>query len=639
MLEDDNLITRKITMRNILNYEIEDDKLTYLYRFTYEIYNFLGRHQDYSDVNVMVEVLERLAFLNYSFDEKPYLNEILKQLFDRFTRFITKFTVEYLERLFKVIQYLGLKPIRDTLNKKEIEALLRIFIKDVALAVDHCERLRDPRVQFYLQYFISNDSHKDKSISFDVSMVDLKCSVLTVSFAEELLQIANDSAFEIKGEAKAIAAVSVVLPETKPLFKKDNTGNLMVRREVNEPIDFKDIEVVGKLGMDDEEVALMAECDRAIEQMNSKMKKYNEKMFSDDEFENKFIKANNIDRYRVEEKITEAIKSMNIKSNTNEITKLFSNFFTNHKTFTIGSYCNNYHHTGLNLREKSVDLLITKVMADVEDCNNSKRIKHYINKFNNPDKNPDNKDKYQLAFQKEVPADNNNPGVNITEFYCRLIDNVKNTALALRFIFYRPDYEETNVIIKELNSPVVIFVHRFLQDLLFKSMGGFIKTRYQISVIIMAYMDHRFNIFKKNCKKVIGEDNAFYYEINNATKDLIKKEELGYVILDITRYVINFLVYIKERSNGKTNNLGCAGFDKLVETFEKHERYLFSSAYLFNLKFLSSEIIDNRNHTELIEYNKNLKLLQGFYFVLWEYWEKFDDYSKVLMILDSKFKY
>jgi hypothetical protein len=141
-------------------YSRGNDKSDYIRQQTWYINEFLGSHKDYSDVNEMSEVLERLTFINPSFVRKEMLQVAIKKMFERFRIFIYNFDIEHLMSLLKLIPTLLLKSKiqcpRYAKKHVEMNNAIEDFIQRLVEYNSITEHFNDERITFFLQFFTDN---------------------------------------------------------------------------------------------------------------------------------------------------------------------------------------------------------------------------------------------------------------------------------------------------------------------------------------------------------------------------------------------------------------------------------------------------------------------------------------------------
>jgi hypothetical protein len=715
MYDSVNCKIKTSNLQPMLRYPQGDDKSDYIRQQTWYINEFLGSHKDYSDVNEMSEVLERLTFINPSFVRKEMLQVAIKKMFERFKRFLTLFDIDHLMSLLKLIPTLLLKSKiqcpRYAMKHVEMTNAIEDFIQSLVKLNSYTDQFDDERINFFLQFFTDNtlDECESQYISrISLDKIELKRNSadrfsITGQAAPPKNTGFENSGIEVittkessSGNYKRDMAVDRQRGNSNSNFYNNNnrgysnkeynkeySGNHYNNRDFNnrehnkeysgnhnnnrdfsnkeynnreynnrdynnmkqvkslsnkQSFDSSDNKIVldkvipketFSTGMVREPIPEELDTESTFEEIRTRNKRFNEKMILDEDFEHLFIKSNGLSRIDVEDKINTLVKMIKIPQPLNEFNQLFNKFFTKHETFTIGSYTYNYLYAGLNDKSKEVDFLILKADDSVPNCNSKNRINHYIDKFNDQERTPNNT-KYNLGLIGELDAKNNQ------EFRCRLIDNSKSENTDLRFILYKPEYKETyNIIKDELNKNNLLYVNRFLQDLLFKALPQYFKTRYQITMFIISYLDHKYNIFTKSRKSI---DNKYYHILNQTTKDKVKDMTPGDMVLDIFRYLLNFMIYIREKVNAKTNTVVVKGFDKLKAIFERNESALFNDAYLFNLTFFFDEYAEAAKSKDRKEaYNKMFKSLSMVYFKLWECSDKIESYEKLLEIYKITF--
>jgi hypothetical protein len=591
-MEDNMIINKKLCLSGVLTYMRENDKPLHFTQTLYEIDNFLKTNTEYSDVNVLVEVLERLVFLSTFIEPQgSCLLDILKGIFSRFSRHITRFEISSLENLLKIMQLYRSLLIRGLKPYEEVNVLLDQFISDLNFAVEYDSKIRDERVLYYLQFY--NDKNLVNEHSLSLSLSDI---------AKNSIILSNSSVMESSHIDRSEERKQDVSTSVSTMIRTEDVSSKRDSKELNETKYLSSMEMEKiELPSEIEHLKNLSMCEKFIN------KKY-EVIMADESHERLLDKVSM-------EKLTLVFNHK--VTGYNDLTPLFSKFISKHLTFVIGSYRYNYLFDGLNKQSTTIDFLIMKKPGSegVADQNNAKSLSKYITRFNQ-------NGQYQLTdFKKEAS----------NQYVGKFTDNTKNNSSRLRFIFYKPEYEKSCDIIKEINSPTLIKTHRFLQDILFKTLGWLFKTRYHITLLIIAYMEYRFNVFKFEKTKL---DKCYYLPISSAYNNNIAHEELSRVLLDVFRYVLNFLVYLNFKVIGINYPPGVGG---VAEMFERHGGYLLDSEYLLNLNLFVVEL-RNRGNKVMVEFNRTLALLQEFYLYILEIAAKeIEDYAMLMEVYMSKF--
>jgi len=208
-------------------------------------------------------------------------------------------------------------------------------------------------------------------------------------------------------------------------------------------------------------------------------------------------------------------------------------------------------------------------------------------------------------------------------------------------------------------------LHLFFQEILLKNVQVICFTRFQLSLLIIAFLDLEYGIFNKNEKNLINlesiylpdidpdnpkEENTFklktadyyMYKLNKTNFNrVLENVRLGELIDGFFRYILSYLTFFKnlhfEKGNSRRDFVD--GYDILCKYFKRESQpHLHDEKYVFNhieittpLSNLNQGVYNNR-------FVKFFKSLSNIYFKILENFKSIKNYAEIIFNIEKYVK-
>jgi hypothetical protein len=404
--------------------------------------------------------------------------------------------------------------------------------------------------------------------------------------------------------------------------------------------------------------------------LKAKTKKYSINHFTKESFSVKYLKTSGIKENSIhhilkrvaldyyENKVSKNIDSIKESIDYEELYKIFAHYFRDHRICVIGSSRAGLLYE-LNNKTPSIDLLLlpdqSKPMEEqIKQLNNNlDGILSLLNRWSK------RKDVTHLIKNLDKVKDE-----HLMNFYCNfnIVNNKLNSELNVNLIFYDEKLKRTSDIIREIFSknPQLKAMHVFFQEI-FISKIKLIKSRRDLSYLMVTFFDSEYNIFNDNLKKrnfyILGFkdcESGSISDMKNVSKYFIRKDlisknytylypelmqeslkklnkiNLGELMLEFFRYAINFFIYIKNEYSNRINQnfQACKGFDYLKEKY--YDKIFSNSQYnLINLNFMHEVLYYHKRDYDN-GYCKRVDSLEEIFFKICENTDKITSISQIL---------
>jgi len=207
----------------------------------------------------------------------------------------------------------------------------------------------------------------------------------------------------------------------------------------------------------------------------------------------------------------------------------------------------------------------------------------------------------------------------------------------------------------------LIKLNLFFQEILLKNIKVICFTRFDLSVLILSYLDLEYEIFNKGSKgklnldkicvpdifmdkpqeenkfKIIKKNDFYFFKLKS--KNFMKVFEnlrLGELIDGFFRYILCYLTFFKNAyfEKGKTRDF-VDGYDILCKKFKKEfNPHLHDNKYIFNHLEISRPIF-NLNQGDYNKYVILIKSLSNIYFKILEHDKNFKNYAEIVYNIEK----
>jgi len=244
----------------------------------------------------------------------------------------------------------------------------------------------------------------------------------------------------------------------------------------------------------------------------------------------------------------------------------------------------------------------------------------------------------------------------LNEYYLDMILVSKRLEKDYNSILYvfRENLKISNDILKKIfKIENLRLLHLFMQEILIKEIP-ICSYRSDVSLLILSFLDHFYNIFEKNKKieksaftlgheianekddKFEGDikikklflknEDIFHYELNLTNLEKLNLINPGELILEFLRYILNFITYVKIKFFEKgSSNSKYLDFFKSMFNYD----YLQNEAYLFNIKFMFEYL-----QLQQDEFNQKMKIFlesfESIFFKICENSHKITNYIQII---------
>jgi hypothetical protein len=421
--------------------------------------------------------------------------------------------------------------------------------------------------------------------------------------------------------------------------------------------------------------------------LKAKTKNYNNNHFTREIFLEKFLRPLNVKESVIHKTLSEVafnyfqkIKIEKIDPvidylNFPYLRKVFSNYFPEHLIFLIGSIRSRLlYDTDQN--PATIDLLLLPNIYHPENKTVSSNISDHIKVFKNLN-----------GILKILNKINANKA--LTHEFLNL-DKVQDSQLECFYVNFdmqnkmnksRP-YINTNLIFYDekvkMSSDISTFVffknlklqalHVFFQEITMNSLK-LIKSRRDLSVLIFSYLNKTYKLdnmpkeksfrnlsfrdlsdgtlesskkVAKNFKnsELVEESYVYSYtEFSKQSLNLVNEIELGELILEFFRYVINYFTYLKNQYNIRINKNfpPCKGFDYLKEKFHENIYNSNESYNLINHLFVIDEVLSLSKKDYDFVFCKKLNALEEIYFKICENSDKIKSMNQIIANINTNY--
>ena len=355
---------------------------------------------------------------------------------------------------------------------------------------------------------------------------------------------------------------------------------------------------------------------------------------------------------------------------------LIKQIFPSNKPKFIGSYDLKYY-TNLKDKNNSINILID---ANFDKINSQDIISNKVSilkKLNNLKTN-----EFYLEIKNEENLSKNNSLTLLVK------SNNLDTISIVDLIFYNQKYDISHKFLVEIFKPnpdeimkdnesngrseiienidlnKLYKLHIFFQEILLDKINIFLSSRFELSVLILSFLDYEYSILNKKNKfemnltipdfnhniqrdsqelKVKVTKIYIYKLKTNNFKNIFKDKQVGELINDFFRYVLNYLTYFKnihyDRGVGNAPRDKCVGFDNLKKRFsEVDQPLLYDPDYLFNHLDITAPIKSLNQGEYNTKFIKSLNLLSNIYFKILENHKDIKNYAEIIYNIGKNLK-
>ena len=185
---------------------------------------------------------------------------------------------------------------------------------------------------------------------------------------------------------------------------------------------------------------------------------------------------------------------------------------------------------------------------------------------------------------------------------CLDLVNKNKDSIRVYLILFNKKYKKTASILKKLYLKYDIFkqLHIFFQSVIIEKIH-LIKSRYELSVLLLDYMESYFKIFnsskiegvysyyietKDNTLKKIKESLYFYEFDEKALSNIQKNTTIDFLILGFAEYIKKYLLYLNIEYNTKIFGLNLIYNNKALLEENKTNNIFIDKKFLFNRCFI-----------------------------------------------------
>ena len=419
----------------------------------------------------------------------------------------------------------------------------------------------------------------------------------------------------------------------------------------------------------------------------AKTKHYNNNHFTREIFSDKFLRALNIKESVIHNTLSEVALNYFQKIKTEKIDplldyinfpylrKVFSYYFPGHLIFLVGSIRSQLiYDTDQN--PATIDLLLLPNVYHPENKTVSRNISDHIKVFKN------------LNGILKI-LNNINANKALTHEFLNL-DKVQDSQLECFYVNFDMQnkmnksraYINTNLIFYDekikMSSDISTFVffknfrlqalHVFFQEIMMNSLK-LIKSRRDLSVLIFSFLNKNYKLenmpkeksfrnlsfsgmsdgtlesskkVAKNFKNSDLVEESYIYSYTEFSKqsiNLINEIQLGELILEFFRYVINYFNYLKNQYNIRINKNfpPCKGFDYLKEQFHENIYNSNESYNIIDHLFLIDQVLSLSKKDYDFVFCKKLNALEEIYFKICENSDKIKSMNQIIANINTNY--
>jgi hypothetical protein len=630
----------------------------------FSIYNFLLTNQNKSDYTTFKQIFKNLKKLvlfanKNSKSNKPlfYLECIYKSLY-----FFTKLTADcnfykkekYVCLLEKILEWLPMIFYNLT-EERERKEYVKKCIRQLNLLYRNLHELNEEYNKINKQMI----KFSLKNICpFEIELLESKqeISLIDINIRKEIVQ-----SEECKNQKFENLKYHEKLEKIKSDENLKNKENISIFNPVEKNKEFKvvshnqDVALKKSLSLDSTRDNSRIFEDMSNLKLNNKIKNFSDNHYTRDKFKEKFIIQNNLDELEIHNmlqnismelyKIQSSYCSLLVENL--EISKLQENFSSLYPDMTIeligssslGLYSNIENRTYIDL------IVLPKETEENTTYSCFTNMREFLNMLNNFN------DEFQNESHKFIL--DNIEDSQLEQYFCdTLLASKRSQKESNANVFaFRENLKISNDILKTIFSIENLrILHVFVQEIFIKEIP-ICSFRSDISILILSYIDHFYNIFDRNkkvkksaitlghetddefeevdikIKKLITKkEQIFHFEINLSELDKLNLINPGELILEFMRYMLNFLTYLKIKYFEK----GCPNskhLDFFKSIFELD--FLEDESYLFNLSFMY-EYLELKQVEFLQKILEFLGNLESIFFKICENSGKINNYNQIL---------